>query len=136
MKLLLPTSNSGACSSMFTITLVVSIIISWFMAIEFVCNSNTLTIKLSCAKGIVVDMLINYARVDYSSHWILLSSFPSTSLSSLAIESPSSPCLLFTIVLLTMYKLLGFVFSFIIVGFSGQILTTLNLDKMFFLVMD
>jgi hypothetical protein len=35
-----------------------------------------------------------------------------------------------------MYKLLGFVFSFIIVGFSGQILTTLNLDKMFFLVMD
>jgi hypothetical protein len=36
MKLLLPTSNSSVASSMFTITLVMFIAISWFMVIEFV----------------------------------------------------------------------------------------------------
>ncbi len=82
-------------------------------------------------------MLINFVKTIYSSHWILLSSFSNFSFSSLDVKSPSSPCLLFVVVLLIVYKLLRFVFSCIVVGFSGQILVILTTpNKMFFLVRD
>jgi hypothetical protein len=46
MKLLVPTFNFGVISSMFIITLIVSIAISYFMAVEFIGKSTVATLAL------------------------------------------------------------------------------------------